>query len=116
MTEETRSFVEDARRAKLDELRAAGIEPFGYSFKRTFTAASAVAAYDDTMGDDGPAVAVAGRLVSYRRQGKSQAKHLMSLIRHPCSSEDRATGGVTVIPAVGDQRRSRLAMCPTTPC
>ena len=49
----TRSFVEDARRAKLDELRAAGIEPFGYAFKRSFTAAAAVAAYDDAMGDDG---------------------------------------------------------------
>ena len=47
MSDEIRSFVEEARRAKLDELRAAGIEPFGYSFRRTFTAAAAVAAYDD---------------------------------------------------------------------
>ena len=76
MSDETRSFVEEARRAKLDELRAAGIEPFGYSFRRTFTAAAAVAAYDDAMGDDGPEVAVAGRLVSYRRQGKTAFAHL----------------------------------------
>lgn len=76
MTHETRSFVEEARRAKLDELRAAGIEPYGYSFRRTFTAAATVAAYDDAMGDDGPAVAVAGRLVAYRRQGKTAFAHL----------------------------------------
>ncbi len=76
VTDETRSFVEDARRAKLDELRAAGIEPFGYAFERTFTAAAAVAAYDDAMGDDGPEVAAAGRLVSYRRQGKTAFAHL----------------------------------------
>jgi len=76
VTDETRSFVEDARRATLDELRAAGIEPFGYSFKRTSTAAAAVAAYDDAMGEDGPEVAVAGRLVSYRRQGKTAFAHL----------------------------------------
>ncbi|HRZ10432.1 MAG TPA: OB-fold nucleic acid binding domain-containing protein, partial [Gemmatimonadales bacterium] len=76
MSDETRSFVEEARRAKLDELRAAGIEPFGYSFRRTFTAAAAVAAYDDAMGDDGPEVAVAGRFVSYRRQGKTAFAHL----------------------------------------
>ena len=29
VTDDSRSFVEDARRAKLDEIRAAGIEPFG---------------------------------------------------------------------------------------
>jgi hypothetical protein len=44
VTDDSRSFVEEARRAKLDELRAAGIEPFGYAFHRTSTAASAVAA------------------------------------------------------------------------
>ncbi len=35
-----------------------------------------MAAYDDAMGDDGPEVAVAGRLVSYRRQGKTAFAHL----------------------------------------
>jgi lysyl-tRNA synthetase class 2 len=76
VTEDSRSFVEEARRAKLEELRAAGIEPFGYSFARTFTAAAAVAAYDVAMGDDGPEVAVAGRIVAYRRQGKTAFAHL----------------------------------------
>jgi len=76
VTDETRSFVEEARRAKLEELRAAGVEPFGYSFARTHTAAAAVAAYDDGMGDEGPEVAAAGRLVSYRRQGKTAFAHL----------------------------------------
>ncbi len=76
MSGDERSFVEEARRATLAELRAAGIEPFGYAFHRTSTAAAAVAAYEDAMGDQGPEVAVAGRLVSYRRQGKTAFAHL----------------------------------------
>jgi len=76
MTDDQRSFVEEARRATLAQLRAAGIEPYAYAFRRTSTAAAAVAAYDDAMGDDGPEVAVAGRLVAWRKQGKTAFAHL----------------------------------------
>jgi len=74
--DETRSFVEAARRAKLDELRAAGVPPYAYAFRRTHTAAAAVAAFEDGMGDGGPEVAVAGRLVSFRHQGKTAFAHV----------------------------------------
>ena len=69
-----RGFVELARRDKLDALRGKGVAPFAYRFARTHTAAAALAAYAD--GQDGPAVAVAGRLVAIRAHGKTQFAHL----------------------------------------
>ena len=71
------NFVMKARREKLDRLRAAGVEPFGYSFDRTHTAAEAVVALGTS--DEGPEVAVAGRLVSWRSQGKTAFAHLADM-------------------------------------
>jgi len=73
---EERSFVEEARRAKLPALKALGVQPFAYRFDRTHTSAQALAAYDDSMGDSGPEVSVAGRLVSHRGQGKTSFGHI----------------------------------------
>jgi lysyl-tRNA synthetase class 2 len=73
---ERRSYVEEHRRTKRDAIAALGILPFAYRFDRTHTAAEALAAWDDTMGDDGPEVAVAGRIVSLRSQGKTAFAHL----------------------------------------
>ncbi|MEP6573114.1 MAG: lysine--tRNA ligase [Gemmatimonadota bacterium] len=73
---EERSFVEQARRDKLGELQAQGVRAFAYRFDRTHTAGLALAAYQDSMGEDGPDVAVAGRLVSLRGQGKTTFLHL----------------------------------------
>ena len=70
------SFVEAARRKNLAALLALGIPPFAYRFERTHPAATALALYQDAMGDDGPEVAVAGRLVSLRAQGKTAFGHL----------------------------------------
>ncbi len=53
------------RRAKLDALRAAGIDPFPPTTKRTHTVAQATAA------GEGALVAVAGRLLSIREHGKT---------------------------------------------
>jgi lysyl-tRNA synthetase class 2 len=69
-----RSYVEQARREKLDALRALGVEPFAYRFERTHTAAEALAAFRD--GAEGPVVAVAGRLVALRGHGKTTFAHL----------------------------------------
>jgi lysyl-tRNA synthetase class 2 len=69
-----RSFVELARREKLDALRARGIAPFAYRFERSHTAAEALAAYRDDA--EGPVVAVAGRLVALRGHGKTTFAHL----------------------------------------
>ncbi|MFN5200305.1 MAG: lysine--tRNA ligase [Gemmatimonas sp.] len=71
------NFLMQARREKLERLRAAGVEPFGYSFDRSHTATEAVAALGDA--DEGPTVTVAGRLVSWRSQGKTAFAHLADM-------------------------------------
>ena len=74
--DEERSFVEAARREKRAALEAAGVPTFAYRFERSHTAAEALAAYDDAMGEQGPTVAVAGRIVGLRSQGKTAFLHL----------------------------------------
>ncbi|MFI5214147.1 MAG: lysine--tRNA ligase [Gemmatimonadales bacterium] len=69
-----RPQVEQARREKLEALKALGVAPFAYRFDRTHTAAQAHALFKD--GAEGPSVAVAGRLVSLRDHGKSYFAHL----------------------------------------
>ena len=71
------NFIEKARREKLDRLRAAGTEPFAYSYDRTHSSRDAVAALGDE--DEGPDVSVAGRLVSWRAQGKTAFAHLADM-------------------------------------
>jgi lysyl-tRNA synthetase, class II len=75
-TDDGRSFVEAARREKRAALEAQGIRAFAYRYHRSHTAAEALAAYDDAMGEQGPAVAVAGRIVGMRSQGKTTFLHL----------------------------------------
>ncbi|HET6579829.1 MAG TPA: lysine--tRNA ligase [Gemmatimonadales bacterium] len=74
--DDDRSFVEAARRRKRAALEAQGVPAFAYRFGRTHTAAEALAAYDDAMGEHGPAVAVAGRIAALRSQGKTTFLHL----------------------------------------
>jgi lysyl-tRNA synthetase class 2 len=69
-TVEERSYVEAARREKRAELEALGVRPFAYRYERSHTAEQATAAYRDAMGDDGPAVTIAGRIISWRPKGK----------------------------------------------
>jgi lysyl-tRNA synthetase class 2 len=71
-----RSHVEAARRAKLVELGRLGIAPFAYSFERTHTTGGALALWRDEMGEAGPVVSTAGRLASWRGQGKTVFAHL----------------------------------------
>jgi lysyl-tRNA synthetase class 2 len=66
-----------ARREKLDRLRAAGTEPFAYAYDRTHSTAEALALLGDAT--EGPAVSVAGRLVSWRSQGKTAFAHLADM-------------------------------------
>ena len=74
------NFVLKARREKLEALRAAGVNPFAYSYSPTHTAAQAhdamAAAGDANPDDEGPAVSVAGRLVAWRAHGKTVFAHL----------------------------------------
>jgi lysyl-tRNA synthetase class 2 len=75
MSTDARSFVELARREKLELLRSKGIEPFAYRFDRTHTADQALAALPAGAAD-GPGVQVAGRLVALRAHGKTTFAHL----------------------------------------
>ena len=68
------SYIEAARREKLEALIERGIEPFAYSFERTHTATEALEAY---QGEDHHAtVRTAGRIVSHRPHGKTTFMHL----------------------------------------
>ncbi len=76
MNQPPRSHVEEARRAHRDALAGLGVPAFAYRFERTHPAAGAVALYQDAMGDQGPEVAVAGRVVAWRPKGKVVFGHL----------------------------------------
>jgi len=71
-----RSYLEAARRSSREALEALGVRPYAYRWDRSHLAAEAVAAYRDEMGEDGPEVSVAGRLVSWRSQGKTAFGHV----------------------------------------
>ncbi|NVY96302.1 lysine--tRNA ligase [Lactobacillus sp. DCY120] len=62
------------RRDKMDELRAAGIDPFGHSYEPTATAGQLHQDYDDVAKEELEAkvetVKVAGRMMSKRGKGK----------------------------------------------
>ena len=72
------NFVLKARREKLEALKAAGVNPFAYSYAREHTAAEAVALMPSSESHDaeGPHVAVAGRIVAWRAHGKTVFAHL----------------------------------------
>jgi len=71
------NFVLRARREKLSALEDGGVQPFAYGFSRTHEAASAVAALGSEA--EGPVVRVAGRVVSWRGQGKTIFAHLADM-------------------------------------
>ena len=73
------NFVLKARREKLDALRAASVNPFGYSYPRTHTTVQAHAAMppsDAGTDAEGPSVSVAGRILAWRAHGKTVFAHL----------------------------------------
>jgi lysyl-tRNA synthetase class 2 len=73
------NFVLKARRDKLDALRAAGVNPFSYSYAREQTAAQALELLPASEGHsdhEGPKVSVAGRIVAWRAHGKTVFAHL----------------------------------------
>ena len=76
---EDRSFVEEHRRETRARIEALGVAPFAYRFERSHSAIGALALYEDAMGEAGPEVSVAGRVVSFRSQGKTAFGHLEDL-------------------------------------
>jgi lysyl-tRNA synthetase class 2 len=82
-----------ARRDKLAALEARGVAPFAYAYERTHGSVEAVAAFEALEAEaravadadptdvpppevEGPVVRVAGRLTSWRAQGKTAFAHL----------------------------------------
>jgi lysyl-tRNA synthetase, class II len=61
-----------ARRAKIDQLRERGVEPYAFSFRPTVTLAEVVARYPDLGAgqETGDEVTVAGRVVARRVMGR----------------------------------------------
>jgi lysyl-tRNA synthetase, class II len=72
------NFVLQARREKLAALEAAGVPPFAYAFDRSHSATDALAALAGDA-EQGPVVRVAGRLTSWRGQGKTAFAHLADM-------------------------------------
>jgi lysyl-tRNA synthetase class 2 len=70
------SQPERHRREKLQGLRALGVVPFAYEFAPSHSAQAALALYQDVHGDEGPEVAVAGRIQSWRSKGKATFGHI----------------------------------------
>jgi lysyl-tRNA synthetase class 2 len=71
--DEDRSAVEQARRAKLARLRAAGIDAFPVGFRRTHTLAELRRGWDAQLGqgeESGDVVRAAGRIVLRRDMGR----------------------------------------------
>lgn len=73
MSNEARTYVEDARRDKLERLRELGTPPFAYSYDRSHSTTDAIAEFSDGTEVE---VSVAGRVVSLRRHGKTTFAHL----------------------------------------
>lgn len=71
--EENLSDVIAVRRAKLDKLRAAGIDPFGRRYEVTHHAADIRARFDELANQR---VRIAGRLMSIRAHGKASFAHV----------------------------------------
>ncbi len=63
------SYIESARRDKLDALVERGIAPFAYRYERTHTTQEAVNAF--AADGDPVTVSVAGRIISQRPHGKT---------------------------------------------
>jgi lysyl-tRNA synthetase, class II len=72
---EVQNRVVRDRLAKLEALRARGVEPFAYEYPVTHHAADALALLPEGE-EEGPVVAVAGRVVALRNMGKSTFAHL----------------------------------------
>jgi lysyl-tRNA synthetase class 2 len=67
------SYVETARREKLEELRKRGIAPFAYAFRRSGPVQGALDGFRD---GDAAVHRLAGRVVALRPQGKTSFAHV----------------------------------------
>jgi len=80
--EESLDHVMQARREKLDRIKALGVEPFPYDFSWTHTVGEILERWDALITPatesqtTAPTLRIAGRLVSFRLMGKAAFVHL----------------------------------------
>lgn len=82
-TEQELSELLQIRRAKLDELRALGIDPFGKKYERTDEAGNILKQYNDLTKEEieekNVEVSIAGRIMAKRGMGKASFAHIQDL-------------------------------------
>ncbi|WP_211749430.1 lysine--tRNA ligase [Paenibacillus sp. Marseille-Q4541] len=82
-TEQELSELLQIRRAKLDELRALGIDPFGKKYERTDEAGNVLKQYNDLTKEEIEEkhieVSLAGRIMAKRGMGKASFAHIQDL-------------------------------------
>ncbi|MBD7970922.1 lysine--tRNA ligase [Paenibacillus gallinarum] len=82
-TEQELSELLQIRRAKLDELRALGIDPFGKKYERTDEAGNILKQYSDLTKEEieekNIEVSIAGRIMAKRGMGKASFAHIQDL-------------------------------------
>ena len=69
------NFVQKARREKLDQLIARGVQPYAYGYKRSHKAADAITLLPEGV-EEGGAVRIAGRMIAWRGHGKTAFAHV----------------------------------------
>jgi lysyl-tRNA synthetase class 2 len=67
---------ERERRSSLSQLRALGVEPYAYAFKRTRFSDEAIALFDEKAPDAHPTASLAGRIMLIRNMGKATFAHI----------------------------------------
>jgi lysyl-tRNA synthetase class 2 len=75
VTNQSRTFVEQARQEKLAALRALGVEPYAYAFRRSHTTLEAAQAFSESE-EERVDVRIAGRIMSRRGHGKTTFVHV----------------------------------------
>ncbi len=64
----------EIRLQKLNQLRAGGVLPYAYHYRRTHLSQEVIGSFDELNGKE---VRVAGRLMSWRRHGKTRFAHIL---------------------------------------
>lgn len=68
---------EQERRASLQALRAAGVEPYAYAYDRTHFSQQALGMFREAEPDAHPRAALAGRILAIRKMGKATFIHIL---------------------------------------
>lgn len=79
MIEHELNEQERIRREKLDQLRAAGINPYPSVYEKTHNSAEILSGYSEATAADYADVSVAGRIMTFRRMGKASFLHLQDM-------------------------------------